>query len=101
MLQLSRTDLSVLPIRRPRLASAASPLCVRGRVDAARPPRLPLLELLSLKARQRLGLRRQDAEQLIELGDHEDFEDLRLDVGQPQLAVLLPHAVVYVDQRPQ
>ena len=40
----------------------------------------------------------EDSEKLVELGDDEDFEDLGFDVGQAQLAVFLPDAMVGVNE---
>ena len=42
-----------------------------------------------------------DLEELVEPGDHEDLVDLRIDVGQAELAGAVAHAVVDGDQRAQ
>src|SRR3989442_3265466 len=61
----------------------------------------PQAALRRTEARQPFLAGGQDFEQFVELGDDENLVNLRLDVHQPQLAVLILQLLVHVDEHPQ
>jgi hypothetical protein len=74
------------------------PFAARMRAAAGPPGSFALLRALR-EAGERLLSSFVNLKELIELGDHEDFINLRIDVRQAKLAILAANPVIDGDQR--